>query len=113
MSADKYDPYVPRDGAAGGPPSKTQQIQKQIDDTVGIMRENISQVAQRGERLDALQDKTENLSVSAQGFRRGANRVRKQMWWKDMKMRIIIAAVVIIILVAIILSVYFGKQKQQ
>ncbi|GBC42447.2 SNARE protein Snc2, putative [Rhizophagus irregularis DAOM 181602=DAOM 197198] len=43
------------------------------------MRENINQVAQRGEALDSLHDKTENLSVSAQGFRRGANRVRKQM----------------------------------
>ena len=39
---------------------------------------------ERGENLDSLQDKTENLSVSAQGFRRGANRVRKNMWWKDM-----------------------------
>jgi len=46
------------------------------------MRENINKVSQRGERLDALQDKTDNLAVSAQGFRRGANRVRKQMWWK-------------------------------
>jgi hypothetical protein len=24
----------------------------------------------------------DNLAVSAQGFRRGANRVRKQLWWK-------------------------------
>ncbi|CAG8680363.1 15144_t:CDS:2 [Dentiscutata erythropus] len=91
--SEAYDPYVPKDGTAGGPPSKTAQIQKQIDETVGIMRDNINRVAERGERLDALQDKTENLSVSAQGFRKGANRVRKQMWWKDMKMRIIIAVV--------------------
>ena len=55
---------------------------QQIDDTVGVMRENINKVSQRGERLDSLQDKTDNLAVSAQGFRRGANRVRKQMWWK-------------------------------
>ncbi len=55
---------------------------QQIDDTVGVMRENINKVSQRGERHDALQDKTDNLAVSAQGFRRGANRVRKQMWWK-------------------------------
>lgn len=41
---------------AGG--SKTAAIQAQIDDTVGIMRENITKVAERGERLDALQDKT-------------------------------------------------------
>jgi len=25
----------------------------------------------------------DTLAVSAQGFRRGANRVRKQMWWVD------------------------------
>jgi hypothetical protein len=28
--------------------------------------------------------------VSAQGFRRGANRVRKQMWWKASQSRIMI-----------------------
>jgi vesicle-associated membrane protein 4 len=67
------------------------------------MRENINKVSQRGERLDALQDKTDNLAVSAQGFRRGANRVRKQMWWKDMKMRMcLIAGVIILILVIVI-----------
>ena len=67
------------------------------------MRDNINKVSERGERLDSLQDKTDNLAVSAQGFRRGANRVRKQMWWKDMKMRMcIIAAVIILLLVVII-----------
>lgn len=74
------------------------------------MQDNIKKVAERGERLDSLQDKTgecltrqkysevsekhvslipallysytDTLAVSAQGFRRGANRVRKAMWWK-------------------------------
>ena len=67
------------------------------------MRENITKVSQRGERLDALQDKTDNLAVSAQGFRRGANRVRKQMWWKDMKMRMCLIAGVIILILVIVL----------
>lgn len=75
---------------------------QQIDDTVGVMRENINKVSQRGERLDSLQDKTDNLAVSAQGFRRGANRVRKDMWWKDMKMRVCLFIVVIVLLVVII-----------
>jgi len=66
------------------------------------MRDNINKVSQRGERLDQLQDKTDNLAVSAQGFRRGANRVRKQMWWKDMKMRIIIGVTIVIIIAIII-----------
>jgi vesicle-associated membrane protein 4 len=75
---------------------------QQIDDTVGVMRENINKVSQRGERLDSLQDKTDNLAVSAQGFRRGANRVRKQMWWKDMKMRMCIIVGLIILIVIIV-----------
>ena len=66
------------------------------------MQENLSKASQRGERLDALQDKTDNLATSAQGFRRGANRVRKQMWWKDMKMRICIIVGIIILLIIII-----------
>lgn len=66
------------------------------------MRSNIFKVSERGERLDSLQDKTDNLAVSAQGFRRGANRVRKQMWWKDMKMRVCLIICIILLLVVII-----------
>lgn len=105
-SAEPYDPYIPggQPGANKGN-AKTQAIQAQIDDTVGIMRDNITKVAERGERLDALQDKTDNLAVSAQGFRRGANRVRKQMWWKDMKMRLYIGLGIVILLVIIIVPI--------
>ncbi|KAH9950745.1 synaptobrevin-like protein [Amylocystis lapponica] len=143
--SEPYDPYLPRGGSSTNPAGgstgnpKTAAIQAQIDDTVGIMRENITKVAERGERLDQLQDKTgkhfvrvvcavavccyalgdpsigvdvviltcflDNLAVSAQGFRRGANRVRKNMWWKDMKMRIIIGVAIAIIIVIIVVSI--------
>lgn len=77
------------------------------------MRENINKVSQRGERLDALQDKTDNLAVSAQGFRRGANRVRKQMWWKDMKMRMcLIGGIAILLIVIIVPSGMFLTPRQ-
>lgn len=73
------------------------------------MKKNLESVAQRGEHIDQLQDKSENLNQSAQGFRRGANRVRKQMWWKNMKMRIwIIVGIIVLLLIIIIPS---GKPK--
>ncbi|KAL9108013.1 MAG: hypothetical protein Q9227_007118 [Pyrenula ochraceoflavens] len=98
-----YDPYIPSGGQSGGAGNqRTAALQAQIDDTVGVMRENINKVSQRGERLDSLQDKTDNLAVSAQGFRRGANRVRKQMWWKDMKMRMCLIVGIIILIVIIV-----------
>ncbi|EKV10005.1 V-SNARE, putative [Penicillium digitatum] len=103
-----YDPYIPS-GSTGASAAtgqhgnqRTAALQAQIDDTVGVMRENINKVSQRGENLDSLQDKTDNLAVSAQGFRRGANRVRKDMWWKDMKMRVCLVICVIILLIVII-----------
>lgn len=57
---------MPRGGSSANPTvgagrpgnAKTAAIQAQIDDTVGIMRDNITKVAERGERLDSLQDKT-------------------------------------------------------
>ncbi|KAF2465990.1 synaptobrevin [Lindgomyces ingoldianus] len=102
-----YDPYIPsggnaNQGAQGQGNQRTQALQAEIDSTVGIMRDNINKVSERGARLDSLQDKTDNLAVSAQGFRRGANRVRKQMWWKDMKMRMCLIVGIIILLVVII-----------
>jgi len=112
-----YDPYIPSgqaapQGQSGGNP-RTQALQAQIDDTVGVMRENINKVSQRGERLDALQDKTDNLAVSAQGFRRGANRVRKQMWWKDMKMRMWLIAGIVILLIIITVPAVVTSNKNK
>ncbi|KAJ6151200.1 Synaptobrevin [Penicillium chermesinum] len=101
-SEQPYDPYIPAGAVAHQP-------HLQIDDTVGVMRENINKVSQRGERLDSLQDKTDNLAVSAQGFRRGANRVRKDMWWKDMKMRVCLVICIICLLVVIIVPVVVTK----
>ena len=42
--ATRYDPYIPAESAtksAGAGSSRTAQIQAQIDETVGVMRDNI------------------------------------------------------------------------
>jgi vesicle-associated membrane protein 4 len=77
------------------------------------MRDNINKVSERGARLDSLQDKTDNLAQSAQGFRRGANRVRKQMWWKDMKMRMCLIVGIIILLLIIIVPSGASKSRRR
>ncbi|KAF2116875.1 synaptobrevin family protein [Lophiotrema nucula] len=110
-----YDPYIPN-GQGGAQAQqngnhRTAALQAEIDSTVGIMRDNINKVSERGARLDSLQDKTDNLAVSAQGFRRGANRVRKQMWWKDMKMRMCLIIGIIILLVVIIVPSVVATRK--
>ncbi|KAI8065772.1 synaptobrevin-domain-containing protein [Gongronella butleri] len=99
-----YDPYVPNSPQQPGG-SKTAHVQQQVDDVVNIMQQNIDKAMNRGERLDDLQNKTEDLNATSSQFRRGANQVRKRMWWKDCKWKIIIALTVIIILAVIIGSI--------
>ncbi|ORZ37356.1 synaptobrevin, partial [Catenaria anguillulae PL171] len=88
--------------AAQAPNNKTSAIQNQVNEVVGIMQNNINRVMERGERLDTLQGKTEDLNNSAGAFRRGATQVRRKMWWENMKLKAIIALVAVAILLAII-----------
>ena len=45
-----------------------------------------------------------DLQSSSLQFKRGANQVRKEMWWKDMKMKLVAASLVGIIIVIIIIG---------
>ncbi|KAJ2959094.1 hypothetical protein NQZ79_g5383 [Umbelopsis isabellina] len=115
--SEPYDPYIPNsqrpgganEAAGGAGNAKTARVQQQVDEVVNIMQDNIDKVMQRGERLDDLRGKTEDLQATAGHFRRGANQVRKRMWWKDLKWKIIIGVTVLVIL-AIIIGSIVGTQ---
>ncbi len=49
------------------------------------MVQNIDSILQRGERLDLLVDKTGTLAGQAYAFRRGARSVRRQQWWRNVR----------------------------
>ncbi|KAG0251034.1 hypothetical protein DFQ27_009038, partial [Actinomortierella ambigua] len=89
----------------GGQASKVEALKSQVDDVIGIMQQNIDSVKDRGDKLDSLQHKTSDLEQGAIQFRKGASGVRRQMWWKNMKMRLLIGAGVAIILIIIIVSI--------
>lgn len=60
---DPYDKEHPlAKSTTGGPPSasssKTEAIQREVDDVVGIMRNNIDKVIDRGDKLEDLNRKT-------------------------------------------------------
>lgn len=50
-----------------------------------IMVQNVEQILSRGERIELLVDKTDNMASQATAFRRGARTVRRSMWWKNTK----------------------------
>ena len=80
-------------------------VQQDIDNVKGIMTENIERVLERGERIDLLVDKTDRLGVGAHDFRMRSRGLKRQMWWKNMKLMVLLGVVVVFL---IYLFVGFG-----
>lgn len=92
--------------------NKIQQVQAQVDEAVSIMQNNINKAMQRGEELESLNTKTDVLQDSAMQFKKGANEVRKQMWWKDFKMKLILGGIVLAIIIIIIIAIVTTQKKE-
>ncbi|KAM9455294.1 vesicle-associated membrane protein 8 [Clarias gariepinus] len=83
--------------------SKMHQVQEQVNDVKIILKDNINKVLERGERLDDLIEKTDDLQATADSFQKTSARVSRKYWWKNIKMMIIIGVIVSIIVLFIIL----------
>jgi len=79
-------------------------VQREIDDVRGIMTRNIEGLLERGERIDLLVDKTDRLGGSAREFRVRSRGLKRQMWWKNVKLMGLLGLVVVLIVLAIVLA---------
>ncbi|TLS29832.1 hypothetical protein PpBr36_01195 [Pyricularia pennisetigena] len=82
-----------------------QNAQREIDDVRGIMTRNIEGLLERGERIDLLVDKTDRLGGSAREFRVRSRGLKRQMWWKNVKLMGLLGLVMFLILLTIIIAV--------
>jgi len=80
-------------------------VQNEIENVRGIMTENIERVLERGERIDLLVDKTDRLGGSARDFRVRSRGLRRQMWWKNVRLMVLMVVVIIFL---VYLLVGFG-----
>ncbi|KAG2482834.1 hypothetical protein HYH03_018271 [Edaphochlamys debaryana] len=88
--------------------SKVASVQKKVDEVRDIMTDNINKVIDRGEKLDSLTNKAENLEFEADRFVRTGRTLRRKMWWQNCKMKIVVAFAVILLAVVIFLLVCFS-----
>ena len=93
------------EGVGGQGSDAIGNVQREIDDVRGIMTRNIEGLLERGERIDLLVDKTDRLGGSARDFRVGSRRLKRRMWWKNVKLMGLLGTVVVLILVTIVISV--------
>eukprot|EP00161_Ancyromonas_sigmoides_P025470 TRINITY_DN8531_c0_g3_i1.p2 TRINITY_DN8531_c0_g3~~TRINITY_DN8531_c0_g3_i1.p2 ORF type:complete len:258 (-),score=67.48 TRINITY_DN8531_c0_g3_i1:165-938(-) len=91
-------------------------VRGQIDEVKSVMVQNIEKVLERGEKIELLVDKTENLNAQAFQFKKKATNLKRAMWWKNMKLSLLIGLIVclvIFIIVWIACGADFGKCKSK
>lgn len=92
-------------GTESGQRDALRTAQREIDGVREIMTENIERVLERGERIDLLVDQTDRLGNSARDFRVRSRGLKRRMWWKNVKLMVLLALVVIFL---VYLFVGFG-----
>nr|CAB3462760.1 unnamed protein product [Digitaria exilis] len=91
--------------------SRLSKVKAQVNQVKGVMMENIDKVIDRSEQIDGLVTRTEQLHDQAADFRQQGARVRRKMWYQNMKIKLIVLGIVIALILIIILSVCHGICK--
>ena len=71
------------------PADELSRARGELDQVKNIMVQNVEQILNRGERIELLVDKTDNMAHQATAFRRGARTVRRQQFWRNQKIMIL------------------------
>jgi len=100
----KYDNLAEVDKLAG--------VAKKVENVKLVMQENVNMALQNCVKLESIEKQAEELQQQAGVFKRTANDLKKKMWWKNIKMWIIIGVIVVVIL-AIIIGVVVAYAKSQ
>ncbi|CAD5311750.1 unnamed protein product [Arabidopsis thaliana] len=88
--------------------SKLSKVKAQVTEVKGVMMENIEKVLDRGEKIELLVDKTENLRSQAQDFRTQGTKMKRKLWFENMKIKLIVFGIIVALILIIILSVCHG-----
>ncbi|KAG8782613.1 hypothetical protein FRC12_017988 [Ceratobasidium sp. 428] len=67
------------------PADALHQAQQDLAQVKDIMVHNVEQILSRGERIELLVDKTDNMATQSHAFRRGARTVRRQQFWRNQR----------------------------
>ncbi|XP_044485151.1 vesicle-associated membrane protein 724-like [Mangifera indica] len=84
------------------------KVKAQVSEVKSIMLENIDKAMERGENIQNLADKTENLHKEAQVYRDEGKRIRRKMWYQNMKIKLVVLGILLALVLIIWLSVCHG-----
>ncbi|XP_028779161.1 vesicle-associated membrane protein 724-like, partial [Neltuma alba] len=77
------------------------KVKAQVSEVKSIILENIDKAIDRGENLTILADKTETLKSQAQEFRKQGTQIRRKMWYKNMKIKLVVLGILLFLVLVI------------
>ena len=87
------------------------QQQAQVDEVVGIMRNNVEKVLERDQKLNELDEKADALQDGASQFEKSAGKLKNKFWVENMKM-IVIGGLIVFLILGLIYWNYSGNNDQ-
>ncbi|KAK9122807.1 hypothetical protein Sjap_012409 [Stephania japonica] len=88
--------------------SKLSKLKAQITEVKGVMMDNIEKVLDRGERIELLVDKTENLQFQADSFQRHGRQLRRKMWLQNLKLKLMVGGAILALIIILWLMICRG-----
>eukprot|EP01147_Barroeca_monosierra_P000390 gene390-3736_t len=87
------------------------KAKQEIGQVKDIMVQNIDKVLQRGEQIDLLVDKADELQDNSKRFQSRSRKLKQQMWWQNKKMCMLITGVLLAIALIIGLIIWSKTKK--
>lgn len=89
-----------KDGSASE--DKIERMKDAVEEVKAVMVSNIESIVERGERLDLIVDKAENLSNESVTFRQSGRRLQRRMWWQNARMKVALGVAIVVVIYIIV-----------
>merc|ERR1712062_338409 len=95
----------------GSTDSKLYEINSEIESTKNTVLESIEKVLDRGEKIELLVHKSDQLDDQARKFNRHSKKLKNRMMWKNIKMTLLLVLLLLVV-VWLISSMICGWKVQ-
>ncbi|KAI9908707.1 hypothetical protein PsorP6_004464 [Peronosclerospora sorghi] len=75
---------------------KLQALKNDMDKVKSNAQENIHKVLERGDKVELLTSKTDQLNSQSTAFAKSSTNLRRHLWWENVKMNIAIGAIIVL-----------------
>jgi len=83
---------------------KIRRVRGEVEEVKQVMTDNIDRILERGDKIELLVDKSQDLSEQANKFKKSSTQLRRNMWWRNAKLQAIVGCGILAVAIGIALS---------